>query len=102
MILNYILLEAGGGPFSNMLFPIALMAVLYFFFLRPQKKKLKEEKDFRSELSKGDDIVTQGGIIGQVVNISGDIITIQIGTKGTMKIFQSAISKELTDTLNKK
>ncbi len=102
MILNYILLEAAGGPFSNLLFPVAAMAVIYFFFLRPQKKKMDEEKNFRTELKKGDDIVTQGGIIGQVVNISGDIITLQIGNKGTMKILQSAISKELTDNLNKK
>lgn len=102
MILNYILLETiGGSSLSGFILPLAAMAVIYLFFLRPQNKKQTEEKKFRNELKKGDDIVTQSGIIGQIVNIGDGVVTLQIGNKGTMKVITGVISKELTDSYNK-
>ncbi len=100
MILNYILLQAASG-LSNLIMPLLMISVVWFFFLRPQKNKLNEEKTFRESLKKGDEIVTQSGMIGQIVNIGDGVITLQIGNKGTVKILQSAVSKELTDSYNK-
>ncbi len=58
----------------------AMFAILYFFMIRPQKKKEKEIQLMRSKLEVGDEIVTIGGIIGRVVNIKDETIVIETGS----------------------
>lgn len=63
---------------------ILVIVVFYFFFIRPQMKKSKEQKNFRAELKKGDEVLTIGGIDGKVVKI--DETTVVIETEGQTKI----------------
>lgn len=68
MMLNYILLEApaqSGGMGSILMF-VALIAIFYFFMIRPQSKKQKEVKKFREGLKSGDKVTTAGGIHGRI------------------------------------
>lgn len=81
--------QAGGGAEGNMfasLMPFALIfLVFYFLLIRPQQKKAKEHKKMLSELQKGDAIVTAGGLYGRIIDIDGDIMTVDLGeTKVTM------------------
>ena len=72
---------AGGSGLMGtltMLIPMVLMfAILYFFMIRPQKKKDKEIQDMRSGLQIGDEIITTGGIIGIVVSLKEDTLVIE-------------------------
>lgn len=64
--------------------------VLYFFIVRPQKKREKELKDQMSKMKIGDTVVTIGGLIGRVANIKDDEITISTSVANTLVTFQKA------------
>lgn len=72
---------ASGGGFMSMLPMLAIYALifaaLYFFMIRPQKKKQKEEKKMRENLQVGDEIVTIGGVYGRVIALKEDTIVIE-------------------------
>lgn len=74
----------------------AIFAVMYFFFIRPQSKKLKEAKKFIDAVAKGDKVVTTGGIHGTVDEINDTTILLRIDSHVRVKVDKSAISAELT------
>ena len=63
--------------------PIGLLAIFYFFAIRPQRKKEKEIKEMRGSLKVGDEVVTIGGIYGKIVVIKEDVLTIESGSAKT-------------------
>ena len=75
------------------------MVVIYFFMLRPQMKKSKDEKKFREELKKGDRIVTIGGIHGKINEIRDDSFIIEVEGNNRLKIDKSAVSMTSSATL---
>lgn len=93
--MNIILLQAAEGQGSaQLLFFGLIFVVMYFFMIRPQVKKQKKENKFRSELSKGDQIITIGGIHGKIIELKENAVIIEnYGVK--MKIEKSAISMNL-------
>ena len=72
---------------------IALMfGALYFFMIRPQKKQEKEAQNMRDNLSVGDEITTIGGIIGEIVSIKEETVTIETSHDRTkIRILKSAV-----------
>ena len=62
---------------------VALFAIFYFLFIRPQKKKDKELKEMRDSLAVGDTVVTIGGIVANVAKIEGETIVIEFGPSRT-------------------
>ncbi|MCP9201221.1 preprotein translocase subunit YajC [Gramella sp. GC03-9] len=82
--------------------PIILMfVVVYFFMIRPQMKKAKQERNFASELKKGDRIVTKSGMHGKIVDFSekNNSVIIETGA-GKITFDRSSISMDLTQKLN--
>ena len=73
------------------------IAVLYFFFILPNSKKVKKQKQFLSELKKGDKIVTTGGIHGKIVELKDLTAIIDLGSGAKMKINRGAISSEASN-----
>lgn len=63
--------------------PIGLLAIFYFFAIRPQRKKEKEIKEMRSSLRVGDEVVTIGGIYGKIVKAKDDVLTLESGSAKT-------------------
>jgi preprotein translocase subunit YajC len=82
--------------------PFLLMfVVIYFFMIRPQQKKLKQEKEFEAALKVGDKIITKSGFHGKIAELAESTVVIET-MSGKLKIERSAISLELTQALNKK
>ncbi len=85
-----------GGDSANFLvtmFPLLLIfAVFYFLLIMPQQKKAKAHKQMLSELKKGDDVVTNGGIHGKIVGIAEQAITLNVGENVKIKVSRDAIS----------
>lgn len=69
----------GGNNMSMILLLVVFFALMYFLMIRPEKKKQKKVEAMRNALSVGDEIVTIGGIMGIVVNVTEDNITIETG-----------------------
>ncbi|SHG89504.1 protein translocase subunit yajC [Flavobacterium fluvii] len=82
--------------------PFLLMfVVIYFFMIRPQQKRAKQEKEFESALKVGDKIITKSGLHGKVAELSEGTVVIET-MAGKLKMERSAISMELSASLNKK
>ena len=69
----------GGSGMSMLLMVIIMFVVFYFFVLRPENKKKKKTEEMRNSLTLGDEIVTIGGMIGKIVQITEDTITFETG-----------------------
>lgn len=84
------------------LWPLLLMfVVIFFFFIRPQAKKQKEQAKFIEQLEKGDEVVTQSGLIGRINKIDGGVVTLALAEKTFVRITKGSISKEMTEALEK-
>ena len=97
--LNFVLLmmgqgEEGGNPMQMLVFMGIIVVVFYFFMIRPQMKKRKEVQKFRSEMQKGDKILTIGGIHGKVNAIKEDAVIIEVENGNLLKIDKNAIIKD--------
>jgi preprotein translocase subunit YajC len=101
MLTEIILLQAGGGQSGmiNMGFILLMFAIFWLFIIRPQNKKQKAQSQFMSDLGKGDKVVTGSGILGKIINIEDEIVTIEIAQKVNIRVTKNAISKELTDAI---
>ena len=102
--MDIIVLQTGGvGGMGTMPFiMLAMLGVFYFFMIRPQQKKQNEQKEFLLNLSKGQKVVTMGGIHGKIVSVNPDgttlLLEISEGTK--IKIDRSVISMEYSALAN--
>lgn len=80
---------------------VLIFAVVYFFMIRPQMKRQKQEKKFAEELKKGDKVITKSGLHGKVFDFSEKLNAVIIETgAGKMTFDKSSISHELTAKLN--
>ncbi|MBQ8264403.1 MAG: preprotein translocase subunit YajC [Oscillospiraceae bacterium] len=71
--------DVAGSGASSVIMIVVLIVVFYFFLIRPENKKKKKLEEMRSSLEVGDKITTIGGMVGKIVNISGDLITFETG-----------------------
>lgn len=96
----FLLLQADSGKESGWmsLLPLFLiLIVFYFFFIRPQTKKNKEQKKFREALKKGDKVVTIGGVHGKIVEVKETTVILEVGNQIKMTVEKSAIGLDSRD-----
>jgi preprotein translocase subunit YajC len=81
-------LQAGGaGDPTSLLIPMAaIMVIFYLLLIRPQQKKQKEHDDLLKTVTKGDRIVTSGGLHGVVVGTSDDVLTVDLGVHEKIRV----------------
>lgn len=96
-MIQTIFLQAGpqGGGMSMLLMFGGMFVIMYFFMIRPQQKKAKQEKVFQAEIKRGDLVVTTSGIHGKINEVYDDAIVIETGA-GKIKFEKASISRELT------
>lgn len=98
----YILLQAeGSGLLSQMPLFAIMIAIFYFFFIRPTTKKQKEQETFLTTLEKGKEVVTASGIIGKITKLEDKEITIQVSEKTFVRMTKGSVSNELTAAFHK-
>ena len=84
----------------NIFFIVAMIAVFYFFMIRPQNKKRKQLEEMRNTLKKGDHVLTIGGIHGKVISIEKKTITLEIDRGTRIQIDKNSISYEMSNLNN--
>lgn len=106
MLAHFILLQNTSGispGVLNIIFIVGLIAVFYFFMIRPQQQKQKQQQNFISELKKGDYAVTIGGLHGKVAGFEDGCVLLEVDSKGTkLKFEKSSISYEFSSAAQKK
>ena len=79
-----------GGGF--LIFLVAMFAIMYFLVIRPQSKKAKEHQKMLSELKKGDDVSTTGGLIGKITGMKDTEVTLQLQEGVRVRVLRSAVT----------
>ncbi|WP_313321211.1 preprotein translocase subunit YajC [Stenotrophomonas sp.] len=82
----------GMGTF---LLPIALIAVMYFLMIRPQMKRQKEHKAMLEKITKGDEVLTSGGIAGVVTDIGDNFITVEVADNVRIRVQKGSVGNVL-------
>lgn len=75
---------------------VLMFGILYFFMIRPQQKKAKDQKKFTEEIKKGDYVITIGGAHGRVAEIEDDTFILEVERGARIKFSKSAVSMEST------
>ena len=97
------LLQAGGNPAFSMMLMVGMVAVMYFFMIRPQQKRAKEQKAFGASIGSGEEIVCTSGIHGRISNVNEDgTLKVEISRGVFITMERSAVSMELTAAKRKK
>lgn len=98
MLLNSIMLQdVGSGGMMNILMIVALIAIFYFFMIRPQSKKQKEIRKFREALAVGDKVITAGGIHGKIKDIKDAVIVLEVAENVRIKIDKGSVYPSAAD-----
>lgn len=84
--------QGGGNPIVAFLPLIIIFAIFYFLLIRPQQKRAKEHQNFLANLKKGDEVVTNGGLIGRIVSLTDDVVTLEIAEKVRVKVLRNQIA----------
>ncbi|MEM0940582.1 MAG: preprotein translocase subunit YajC [Bacteroidota bacterium] len=100
--MNIVLLQVGGSDFTSFLPIIGMIAIFYFFFIRPQQRKQKETKKYLEEIKKGEMVVTVGGIHGKIVEVSDTTVLLDVDRGTKLLIEKSSLSLDASKRLNGK
>ncbi len=89
--------QAPGGSYSFIIMMVAIFAIMYFLMILPQKKRQKQIQQFRNSLSKGDKIVTVGGIYGTVDEIHEHYVIIVVDSNVRIRVAKNSIVKDYSE-----
>ena len=86
-------LAGGNGGWSMLIMFVPMIAIIYFFMIRPESKRKKKAQQLRNELVVGDEVTTIGGIVGRIISIKDDDVIVETGhDKSQVKVKNWAIS----------
>ncbi len=91
-------MQGSANLISSLLPLVALFAIFYFLVIRPQQNQAKKHKEMLSALKKGDKVITNGGLIGEVVKAEEDSIKLKLNDEGvTVKVAREFIAKKIDE-----
>jgi preprotein translocase subunit YajC len=101
-ILDGLVAQSAGDSGLVQFLPLVLVsAIVYFLLLRPQQKQAKEQQTLLASLKKGDEVVTQGGMLGRIHAVTDKVVTLEIAKDVRIKVIKSFVqaraSAETTD-----
>ena len=85
----------GGSGLINILFLAGFVLIFYFLLIRPQSKRRKEHAALVSGLSKGDEVITAGGLVGNITRVEDDFVKVRLASKIEVRVQKTAVSATL-------
>jgi preprotein translocase subunit YajC len=87
------------NPLGTLVFIVPMFAIGYLLLVRPQKRRLQAQRELLNALEVGDEVVTAGGILGQIVDIEedDDVVTVEIAPGTRIRMLRGGISRRLED-----
>lgn len=83
----------GGSPWTFWLMLLLLFGFMWFFVIRPEGRRRKQQQSFHSGLKKGDEVVTIGGMYGEIVSLDGNQVTLKVADALRLKFDRNAIAR---------
>lgn len=84
--------SAGNAGLINLVMLIVLFVVFYFLLIRPQTKRVKEHKQMVDSLEKGDEVVTNGGLLGRIINLGDNFVMLEIDSNTHVKVQRQSVA----------
>jgi preprotein translocase subunit YajC len=84
--------SGGPGAEMNLLLLVGMFVIFYFLLIRPQQKRVKEHKALVASLKKGDEIITNGGFLGKLIEVGEHFVTIELAENVEVKLQRQAIA----------
>ncbi len=88
--------QGGGNPLIAFLPLIIIFVIFYFLLIRPQQKRAKEHQKFLDSLKRGDRVFTNGGVVGRVVNVDHNLVTLEVAPNVQIRVVKSYIAGPIT------
>jgi preprotein translocase subunit YajC len=86
---------AGAMGFSPLVLIVLMFGFMYFFMIRPQQKRQKEHRNLLSNLAKGDEVITNGGIAGRIDEVGEQYLSVEVAPNVKVKLQKGAVSQVL-------
>ena len=83
----------GGSSFLSLLPLVIIFVLFYFLLIRPQQKRAKQHKEMVASVKKGDDVATNGGLVGRVVDLDDNFVTLEIAKGVNVKVQRPSIGQ---------
>jgi preprotein translocase subunit YajC len=80
---------------SQILILVGMFALMYFLLIRPQQKRAKDHKKVLSELKQGDEVVTNGGIVGKITSVDETFVDLEIASGVTVKVQKQGVNNKM-------
>ncbi len=81
----------GGSGTSTAIFIGGIFLIMYFLMIRPQQKQQKEHRALLADLKKGDDVITQGGLMGKIYLVSDKVLTLEVANGVRVRVLKTAV-----------
>lgn len=88
----------GAGAIAQFIPLILIFVIMYFLILRPQQKRMKEHRNMVAALKRGDQVVTQGGLIGKISDVKDDEVSVEVAQGVKVRVVRSSIAQVVTVT----
>jgi preprotein translocase subunit YajC len=76
---------------TSLILPIGLVVLFYFFLIRPQSKRAKQHKEMVSALQKGEEVVTTGGMLGKITNVTENFVSVEVSRDVIIQVQKNSI-----------
>ncbi|ANF58998.1 preprotein translocase subunit YajC [Halotalea alkalilenta] len=86
---------AGGGAIAQIVMLVGFVLIFYFLLWRPQSKRAKAHRQLMSQLSKGDEVVVGGGLVGRLTKVGDEFVTVEISEGTEVNVQKSAVATVL-------
>ncbi|HEX8695094.1 MAG TPA: preprotein translocase subunit YajC [Longimicrobium sp.] len=93
--------QGGANPLVNLLPLLGMLAIFYFLLIVPQRRQVKEHQRLVDSLQKGDQVVTAGGLIGEIISIKDDTVQLRTGNS-TVVVERARITRRATPAASEK
>lgn len=92
--------QAGGAgsPLLTIGWMVGLFAIMYFLLIRPQQKQAREHRNLMQQLKKGDDVVTQAGILGKIFSVADKFVVLEVANGVRIRVLKTAVQGKVTVT----
>lgn len=89
--------DPGGGMWTTLIFFGVMILVFWLLIIRPQQKQRKKQEEFLSALKSGDRVLTSGGVIGRIVSIAGNVVTLEVAKDTRIQVVKGHIAGHYTE-----
>jgi preprotein translocase subunit YajC len=97
-MIESILAQAGGGSNFTFLISLVLMvAIFYFLLIRPQQRRVRQQRELVGSLDVGDEVVTIGGMFGRIMELDDETVTLDVGGGSRIRFVKQAVARKVLE-----